>query len=257
LAEKGKLTREERDALREGVAGAVTQADGDSVEAVAGRIVSLIVPDKEAPVGRGGFRVSREVIQEGADTLRKVLGKPSEEEDLLSGIPGALWQTGIPEARALSALLLPGRFAQKGEEEEAKAVDSIASFLREERSPAVRKILAEAVSTEVEAGRGAPWLRAFSDWCGEEDPALRGFGVHLFASLFGRGKTPEKLFEALQLVKKVIADPDSDVQGAVIALLGAAARKQGGAVERFLARFDEDDRKEVALVRKAVRKKLR
>lgn len=257
MAEKGKLTREERDALREGVAEAAAQSAADGWEGVAERVLSLIVPDRQAPVGRGGFRVSREVIQEGADSLRKAIGDPSDEEGLLSGLPGALWRTGIPEARAVSALLLPGRIAAKDEEGEAKMVDSVAALLREETSPAVHKILAEAVSTEVEAGRDGPWLRAFAEWSGGESPALRGFGVHLFASLFARGKTPEKLFEALQLVKKAIADTDTQVQGGVIALLGAAARKQKGAVERFLARYEEDGRQEVALVRKAVQKKLR
>jgi hypothetical protein len=136
-------------------------------------------------------------------------------------------------------------------------IDSIRSLLEEQDSPAVRRALAEAVSTEVEEGRDGPWLRAFTAWSEEKDPRLRGFGMHVFASLFARGKTPEKLFEALQLVKRAIDDPDPDVQGGVIALLGAAARKQGGAVERFLARYDGDDRKEVSAVRKAVRKKIR
>lgn len=248
-----RLSKDERKELRDKTLEALNNLNPERGDEVASLLLPLLVPDPSAEAGRNGLRTSREVIAEIADAVLKKVSARGKLDSLVSG----LWRSGTEESRTAAATCIGPLLRAPNEQGEAESVERVRGYVAESGSRAVRDVLADAVSREVEAGRGESWTHAFSSWRLESDPRFRSFGPMVYSSLFSRGKSPEKLFDGLQVARGLIGDPDPDVRKAVVNLMAAGARKQGPAVERFLTRFDEDEREEVRSLVKETRGRIR
>lgn len=249
--EQKKLSREEREALRGAVESAVSGASADSATDAAGRVLPFLLPDPAAKASKSGIRTAREVLHEAAETLDRVLGS----NEVARAVGDALWASELPEARVVAARLLAERLSTEEAEEEATR-EKLGSLVRAAPVPAVTETLADSLSRAMEKGASDFWSRAFVAWSSDPDPRLRALGPSAFAHLFGRGKAPERLFDALQLARRLFSDADPAVRRALLALLASAGRRQGAAVERFLSGFDADDRSDVKKLVAEVRKRL-
>jgi len=250
--EKSKaMTKEERAALRASTAEAVADMAPETGPEVGRRLVALLVPDPAAQPGRTGLRAGRDVITEVTDTLGK---KIRSREKLLAIVEG-LWGAGGDEARVAAGLAL-GRLVPTGSDEtEERSVTWIRTLVIGTESETVIDAIADTISREMETGATDPWARAFKGWIAEPDKRLRQVGLFAFTHLLSRGKTPEKLFEALMHARRLAADPDPAVQKAVLALFAVGARRQEAAVRRFVDRLAADERDEVkALAAQALKK---
>ncbi|MFH1680981.1 MAG: DNA alkylation repair protein [Candidatus Eisenbacteria bacterium] len=236
--EKKKMTREEREALRGAVAKAVEGATPENAGEVARSLAPLLLPDPTVPPGKNGLRAAREPLVETAETLQKSVKKA----EVLGPLVEALGAAGLPEARVVAALCLAPLLPTDDEEKEERSWEAVRAFVAASEAAPVREAVADALARAMEQGAADSWSRAFQAWSAGPDPRLRALGPASFATLFGRGKAPEKLFEGLQLARGLAGDPDADVRRAVIALLVAAGRRQGPAVARFLSRLETDER---------------
>ncbi len=249
---KGKLTKEERARLREQTAEAVAGVPAEEAERAAARLVPLLVPDPKAEVGRGGLRVSREIVLEVTETLQKKIRSPVK----MRGVATGLWKSGADEARVVSALLHGSFLPTSDDEKEAGSVSTVRRLVLETVSPVVLDAIGEMLSREMEKGATDSWDRAFQAWRKEEDRRLRQIGLSAFTHLLSRGKTPEKLFDGLMQARRLIADPDPEIRNSVVGLFHSGAKKQPKAVLRFLARFDEDEREEARDLAAKAREKI-
>jgi len=238
MREKKKMTREERDGLREAVRAIVREAGPEGAEEAARGLVPLLVPDPAAPPARSGLRTTREPLQEAAEALQRAAENPEK----LRAFVEALAATDLPETRVVAALCLAPLLPTDDEEKEGRAWETVRAFVAASPLLAVREAAADSLARAMEQGAVDSWSRAFDAWSSDPDPRLRAIGPAAFASLFGRGKAPEKLFEGLRLARRLADDADAEVRRQVGALLAAAGRKQGPAVARFLSRLQEDER---------------
>ncbi len=246
------MTKEERLRVRRVVAEAVTGLTPETTASAAARLSRVVLPDPKAQPNRSGLRTTRDVIQEAAATLCRRVRNRSKLEALLD----EMWRSSAAEMQAAVAYASVSILAAEDEEGEAVSVERVRRSVTETASSGVAEAFADTVSREVEMGRGDCWMRAVAAWADDGDPRLRRFGPDVYASLFGRGASPEKLFDALQLARKLIADEDDAVRGSVRNLLFTAVRKHAPAVGRFLKRFDGDDRPEVTSLVEEVTKRL-
>ncbi len=252
MVETGKLNKKSREKLRNTATGILAELQAENADDVACKIAGLILPDPKAAPNRAGLRVSREVIHEVAIIIQRTVRK----REALGRLVDSLWRGGTDEARTTAAYCAGKLFQARTEEEETEMVSQVRRFLAEAKTPVVGDAFAESLSHHVEAGRGAHWMQAARTWAGDDTPRLRSFGPELYSHLFSRGESPEKLFDALQVAKQLIGDPDPDVRRAVRQLLLTSSRKQAPAIKRFLAKFEEDDRKVVQDLCKEFAKRL-
>ena len=238
--EQGRLTKEERNSIRDRTLEAIGSLTPESGDETASRFFAILVPDPKAAAAPNGLRIGRETILETVDAVEKKIRSKGKRNALVE----SLWRSGVDECRVAAALLLPPLLPASNEEEEALAVERVRGYLAETDAPAVRDALADAVSRELEAGRGDSWNRAFRTWRKEADPRYRVFAAAAYSRLLSRGKAPEKLFDALMVARRLAGDTDQAVRRAVTQLLLAGARRQPKAVGRFVVRFEEDEREE-------------
>ncbi len=246
------MTKKERAGIRQATGESVTGLTPDNMNEAVERLCAIVIPNAEAAPNRAGLRVSRDIVHEVASTLAKRV-RNREKLDLLVDM---LWKTGLPEARALAAYGIAPILPAEDEEGELQKVQRIRSYLLESKSKGVGEALAVTVSREVEGGRGATWMQTVTAWTGESDPRLRSFGADMYAHLFGRGESPEKLFDALKVAGKLMGDSDPAVQGSVRNLLMSSTRKHSPAIGRFLTKYDEDERLEVQKLVREIQKKV-
>lgn len=246
------MTKEERARIRQATAEAVTGLTPETMGDAVRRLSTVVLPDPKAEPNRAGLRVARDVVQEAAVTL----GRRLRNREKLDEVVRSLWASGVPEARALSAYGVAPLLPAGDEEGERLAVERIRACLLESKRPGVGDALADTVSREVEGGRGTCWMQAAAVWAEEGDVRLRSFGPDMYAHLFGRGESPEKLFDALKVAEKLMGDPDPSVRASVRSLLLSSTKKHAPAVGRFLSKYEGDDRPDVRGLVEEMRKKV-
>lgn len=246
------MTKNERARIRQATAEAVTGLTPETMGNAVDRLCAIVLPDGKAEPNRAGLRISRDVILEVASTLAKRV-RNREKLDILIG---SLWETGVPEARALAAYGIAPLLPAEDEEGELRKVQRIRSYLLDSKARGVGEALAVTVSREVEGGRGGTWMQTVTAWTEEGDPRLRSFGPDLYAHLFGRGESPEKLFDALKVAGRLMGDSDPVVQGSVRNLLMSSTRKHSPAIGRFLTKYEGDERKDVQKLVRDIQKKV-
>lgn len=247
-----QMTKDDRSALRAGAADAVTGLGPEQGDEAARRLLPFLVPDPNAPVSRGGLRVSREVIGEIVETLAKKIRSKEKARAVAEG----LWKTGADEARVAGVLLLGPLLTTSDDESEARSVGRVKELVAETESAPVLDSLADALSREMEKGATDPWARAFRAWCKEPDRRLRVLGLGSFTHLLSRGRTPEKLFDGMMHARRLAGDAEEEVRKAAVSLLVAGGRRQPRAVHRFLDRLAEDERDEAKAVADEARAKI-
>jgi len=245
------VTRAERARIRQGTAEAVTGLKPETMGEAVRLLGTIVLPDAKAAPNRAGLRVSRDVIHEVASTLAKRVRNREKLDQLVE----SLWATGQAEMRALAAYGILPLLPAEDEAGEQLKVARVRAYLLDCKCRAVGEALADSVSREVEGGRGTSWMQAVSAWSDEGDPRLRSFGPDMYAHLFSRGESPEKLFDALKVADRLIGDEDPAVHGSVRNLLLTSTRKHSPAIGRFLSKYEADERTEVeTLVRDVGRK---
>lgn len=246
------MTKTERAALRTRAAEAVAGLSAEQGEEAACRLFPLLVPDPKAPVGRGGLRVGRETVLEVVDTLAKKI----RSKEKLRAVTDGLWSLEADEARTAAALAIGPLLPTGDDESEARSVGRVKELAASTASPVVLDALADTLSKEMEKGATDPWSRAFKVWRKDPDRRLRLLGLGSFTHLLSRGRTPEKLFDALMLARRLAGDGEEEVRRAVVGLLSTGGRRQPRAVRRFLDRMEEEEREEAIRVIEEVRAKL-
>ncbi|MFH1277051.1 MAG: DNA alkylation repair protein [Candidatus Eisenbacteria bacterium] len=246
------MTKGERSALRAGAAEAVAGLSAEQGDEAARRLLPLILPDPKAPVSRGGLRVSRDVILEVVDTL----GKKIRSKEKLRAVTDGLWGLEADEARTAAALALGPLLPTGDDESEARSVQWVKELAASTSSPVVLDALADTLSREMERGATDSWARAFKVWRKDPDRRFRILGLGSFTHLLSRGRTPEKLFDAFMLGRRLAGDGDDEVRHAVVGLFVTGGRKQPRAARRFLDRMEEDGREEVKGVVEEARAKI-
>jgi 3-methyladenine DNA glycosylase AlkD len=246
------MGREVREAFRAALEGAAAGATAESPEKAVKLLLPLLVPDPAAAPSKSGIRVSRDVLLEAAEVFHRAL----ERSEVSRAVADALWATAQPEGQVVAARILTPHLVPD-EQDEERTWEAVRSLASGALAPTIADALADSLARAMEIGAADSWSRAFLTWSSDPEARLRSLGPSAYAHLFGRGKSPEKLFDALQLARRLLGDPDATVRRSVVALLVAAGRRQAPAVERFLSGFEGDERSEVKKLIAEVGKRLR
>ncbi|NNE10152.1 MAG: hypothetical protein HKN20_16455 [Gemmatimonadetes bacterium] len=235
--DSSKLTKEKRKALRKASVEIVKGRNDETILDAARELADLAVPKKKEEPGRTGLRVSKEYITEIAMSVRKTMRNKERMRLLVT----ALWSAGHDEARLLGALILAPSLVARDEETETANIAYVRELLLQTKNQLVLDALAEAVSDEVEAGRGSSWMDSMNAWAKESEIRLQTFGLSMYGHLFSRGLSPEKLFDAFQLAKRLLPTEDPEVAKAIVSMLVSCLKKHEPAVVRFLAKVEHEE----------------
>lgn len=250
--DSSKLTKDKRKALRTRSAEIVKGRNDETIRDAALELADLAVPDKKEEAGRTGLRVSKEYITEIAMSVRKTMRNKERSRMLVT----ELWNAGHDEARLLASLILAPSLLARDEETETANVAFVRELLLQTKNQLVLEALAEAVSDEVEGGRGSNWMDSMNAWARESEIRLQTFGLSMYGHLFSRGLSPEKLFDAFQLAKRLLPVQDPEVAKSISSLLVSCLKKHEPAVVRFLEKVEKEEGETAEIVWEELQSRL-